>query len=392
LVSCGHCYEIAMKALNQSSRLPKVVLLAAVIVAAVATVFYWQMHRQPKPQEPSLSDARKPASVPFLAAADANEPWRKCVASVKTATSPADRRAVLDDFRARLASMPPGAASRLIRDLLDSKEDLPTQLGFTVGADGLLTQAPSLRTFLLNELARLDPAAAAAYAEKILTTMNSADEWALALRSYALGNTTPQGRAFLEDKLRTMLTHEPWQTQPSAGFLEAFDVAVYVGGTNLLPVMTGLVRLKENQAVAHAAFLALDRLTISDPVAVLTQLQGEDASMAGREQTRANYFARADAGDARQRALLENYLLNPQLSAAELKTFAGLYPNANYMISYNLLTRTETPSHDELVRRDRDALNAVQGWLADARFEKLQPQLQTMSDRLTKFVKQGGAR
>jgi len=28
----------------------------------------------------------------------------------------------------------------------------------------------------------------------------------------------------------------------------------------------------------------------------------------------------------------ENYLLNPQLRAAELSTFAGLYPSANYMV------------------------------------------------------------
>jgi hypothetical protein len=310
---------------------------------------------------------------------------------LKKAASPEDRRAVLDDLHTRLAAMPPAAASRWIRDLLDSKEDLATQLGFTIGADGLLTQAPSLRVFLLNELARLDPAGAAAYAETILATMTSADEWALALRSYALGNSSPQGRAFLEDKLRTMLTSESWQSQPSAGFLEAFDVAVYLGGTNLCPVMAKLVRQKENQAVAHAAFLALDRLTISDPVAILARLQTEDGLMAGRELTRANYFARADPSDARQRELLENYLLNSQLSAPELNTFAGLYPNANYMISYNLLTRTQTPSHEELVRRDREALNAVQGWLGDARFEKLQPQLRTISDRLTTFVKQGAA-
>ncbi len=110
--------------------------------------------------------------------------------------------------------------------------------------------------------------------------------------------------------------------------------------------------------------------------------------MKGREATRANYLARADAGDAQQRAVLENYLLNSQLSPAELSTFAGLYPNANYMVSYNLLTRTQTPDHASLVRKDRDALSAVESWLNDPRFEKIKPQLQTIKTRLETFMKQ----
>ena len=58
------------------------------------------------------------------------------------------------------------------------------------------------------------------------------------------------------------------------------------------------------------------------------------------------------------------------------------------MISHNLLTRTQTPDHDTLVRRDRAALQTVEGWLADPRFEKRKPQLETMKSRLEMFVKQ----
>jgi hypothetical protein len=185
-----------------------------------------------------------------------------------------------------------------------------------------------------------------------------------------------------------MLVHEPWQHDPSAGFLEAFDVAVYLGGTKLLPELAALVRRTDNQALSHAAFLALDRLAIADPTAVLNKLQSAPELMQGREVTRANYFARADAGDPQQRVALENYLLNPQLNPAELTTFAGLYPNANYMVSYNLLTRTQTPDHETLVRKDREALKVLEGWIQDARFEKLQPQLQAMKSRVQTFVQQ----
>jgi hypothetical protein len=120
-------------------------------------------------------------------------------------------------------------------------------------------------------------------------------------------------------------------------------VAVYAGGAELVPTLTGLLRQKENKAVAHAAYLALDRLTLQDTAAVLTELQRQPNLMAGREATRANYFSRADVQDAQQRIVLEQYLLNPQISAAELETFAGIYPNGNFMVSYNLLTKARTP-------------------------------------------------
>src|SRR5258708_40357045 len=110
--------------------------------------------------------------------------------------------------------------------------------------------------------------------------------------------------------------------------------------------------------------------------------------MEGREVTRDNYFARADVADARQRALVEAYLLRPGTSAAELNSFAGLFPNANYMVSNSRLPPTATPDHESLVRRDRAALSAVEDWAADPRFERLQPQIIKMKQRLETFMAQ----
>jgi hypothetical protein len=192
-------------------------------------------------------------------------------------------------------------------------------------------------------------------------------------------------------KLQTMLTLEAWQRAPSIGFLEAFDVAVYLRDPALLPTLTQLVQLKDNQAVAHAAYLALDRLTITAPASTLAALQAAPESMKGREVTRANYFARADVRDETQRALLESYLLQPTLGAEELAKFAGLYPNANYMVSHNLLTKSETPDHAWLTGRDREALHRVQVWLEDERFTHLKPQLRELERRLRQFVPNDGA-
>ena len=221
-----------------------------------------------------------------------------------------------------------------------------------------------------------------------MSSKDSPDEWAVALRNLARGDASDDARALLKTKTGELLQNQAWQQGPSVGYLEAFDTAVFLGGTDLLTPLTDLVREQDNQAVAHAAFLALDRMVINDPFAMLTALVADPGLMRGRENTRADYFARADVQDARQRQILESYLLNPQTSPAELGQFAGLFPNANFMISPNLLTSNPTPDHAALVACDLASLRAIGEWLADPRFTNLRPQLQLLQQRLKQFVQQ----
>ena len=125
--------------------------------------------------------------------------------------------------------------------------------------------APSLRVFLLDYLATVDGAGAADYAQQVLSSPSSADEWAVAMRNYAWGKRTAESRSYLEAKFTEMVQNESWRERPSAGFLEAFDVAVYVGapGLGCAPLME-LIGQTNNPAAAHAAFLALDRMTLKD--------------------------------------------------------------------------------------------------------------------------------
>ena len=142
--------------------------------------------------------------------------------------------------------------------------------------------------------------------------------------------------------------------------------------------------------MAHAAYLALDRLAITEPAALLGALAADPNLMQGREQTRANYFARADVRDPQQRQVLEGYLLDARTSPQELQQFAGLFPNANFMVSQNLLTPTPTPDHAALIGRDSASLQVVQDWLADPRFASLQRPLQRVQQRLQGFARQAG--
>jgi hypothetical protein len=158
--------------------------------------------------------------------------------SVSTEVLPHEARAPqrrLEELRQALSALPTNEASAAICRFLDSKADASTGQGFKVGPDGSLEESPTFRVFLLDFLGRLDPAAAAAYVQVVLSSMDSPDKWAVALRSCAAANATAEGLEFVTQKLREMLRHEPWQRPPSVGYLEAFDVAVHAVGTELMP-------------------------------------------------------------------------------------------------------------------------------------------------------------
>jgi len=373
----------------------KWLLLSLAVVAVAAALALWFARRQTGTR--TEAQVFTP-SAPGQSALQTTPPPMAHVSALqaacdllRSASNAAISRQQLAALRQSLAAMSANEAVAAIKQILDSKADTPTHLGFKLAANGLLDEAPTLRTFLLDELARLDPAAAAEYSRVILASMDSPDEWAVALRNLAMGDSSDAGRQLLAEKTAQLLQYAPWRQSPSVGYLEAFDVAVYLGGTSLLPTLSNLVSLTNNPAVAHASYLALDRLVINNPAAELAALESDPSLMQGRELTRANYFARADVRDPQQRQVLESYLLNPQIGAAEMNTFAGIYPNANFMISPNLLTPTPTPDHAALVSRDAESLAVAQQWLGDPRFASLQPVSAQIIQRLQGFLNQTAA-
>ncbi len=371
--------------------------VAALLLVGVG-IWWWLQKTPPSNsaiREGAASTAGQiPSGAGTVESGNATDPALQSAASDLAAAPTADaRKQALARLREALTTGNTIDTSAAIRRLLDSKLDAATGEGFKIAGNGSLTEAPTLRTLLLDQLAALDPAAAAAYAREILNTSNSPDEWAVALRNLARGGKSPEARSLLEAKTAELLRNESWQRDPSVGFLEAFDTAVYLGGTNLLSPLSDLVRRKDNPAVAHAAFLTLDRLAIAQPGETLSALAQHPEWMAGREETRANYFARGDVGDAAQRRLVEAYLLDASRGPAELHSFAGVFPNANFMISHNLLTTNATLDGATLRQRDQISLEVVTQWLADPRFEKVKPPLLVIQRRLQEFTKSpGGAR
>ena len=360
-----------------------------VVLIALAGFVYWSR----QPAKPVVAKVASPSNLPppSTAVVFTNDPMLQAAFTglQSAASSPASRPS-LEVLRAQLAALPRAEAVAIITKFLDDKSDTDTQLGFKIAANGSLSAAPTFRTFLLDELARIDPQAAAEYARTILARMDSPDEWALALRNLALGDPHDAARALVAEKFSQLLAADAWQKNPSVGYLEAFDVAVFLGDKKFVPPLSGLLAQKDNPAVAHAAYLALDRMVINNAAQTLAALADNPELMKGRENTRADYFARADVRDEAQRKLLENYLLNPKLGAAELQQFIGTYPNANFMISPNLLTANSTPDHATLANRDKISLQVLDEWLADPRFAALRPKLETARQRVQGFVTQAG--
>jgi hypothetical protein len=335
--------------------------------------------RSPVPSQPS-GTATKP---------DADERLRSALDALRAAATPDAARKILADLHDYLTSLPPGLAAAAITSFLaDPARDAATRIEFAIGKEGSLSGQPSLRVALLDWLGKIDPQQAGLLAKQILATPTAADEWAVCLRNYARANTDAAANEYLRTKTEELIANPKWRENPSVGFLESFDVLVHTHATASTPLLSNLIQQKDRRDLAHAGFLTLDRLVQSDPAEVMPQLAADRALQQSRPEMVANMLARADLRDTTQQQLVRDYLLDPARTPTELTAFAGVFPNANFAISNNLLTLNPTLARDEISTRDTAALAIINTWLDDPDFAPVKPHLTTMHDRLATFVGQ----
>ncbi len=387
-----------MSPANPRSR--RVRLVAAIFTGAVivAVVVRWREAGGTSRKGPPVSSF-SPAGKPFVETESAPAARRSggtdnedgielAFTQLATAKNAEESRAILRELRDRLGALPPESAIRIVTTFFASQQDAGTQLDFTLAQGGKLADAPTLRVFLLDYLGQIDAQAARELAVQVLGTKSSPDEWAVSLRNYAWADPSAESHAFLRERTRELIRNDAWREKPSVGYLEAFDVIVHTQDFDLVPDLAKLARDRDSRGVAYAAYLTLDRLTLAAPARALAPLVDRPELMTGREKTRANFVARADVRDPEQAMIVERYLIDEGRTAEELETFSGIFPNANYMVSNNLLTPTVTLSRNELMQRDQASLTKVGEWLNDPRFERLRPHLTIIQDRLRTFVSQ----
>ncbi len=357
-------------------------LFPAILAIAVLSGAWWWKARvelAPAPSRPP-STAVSPANKP------GNSDRTELSFNFERLNPGAGSRESLKDLQDKLRSMDSAEAVAWVREFLTSGKDKTTGLAFEIGSDHSLTQWPTFRTFLLDALRNIDPAAAAEISRGVLSDFTTADEWALALRNIGLADSSPETNAILNEKAQSLIKNPAWQADPSVGYLNAFDVFVHTRAVGSAPLLSDLVQRKDRKDLAHAAFLTLDRLVQRAPADMLVLLASDKELQQSRPEMAAQQFARADLRDPAQQAIVRSWLLDPARTGTELHSFAGVYPNNNRFVSNNLLTTEPPQSGSDFAMHDRAALEILHSWSTDPAFTPVKEHLGTMISRLNGFV------
>ena len=342
--------------------------IAGVTVAFLAGTGWWALHHfSPASGKPDAEAI--PGSPPLVG----EEAASGLASSLRNLKSPSSATPVLCDLKAALLRMDRREAVAWITKYFATGNDFSTELDITISQDGTLTEWPALRVFLLDVLYIIDPVAGAELGRNVLRSPTTADEWALAMRNVGAGSPAAEDVALLKAKSAEMLRNGAWSKEASAGYLESFDVIVHTRNVELAPELIARARDTANRGVRHAAFLTLDRLTLTDPGAMMEELIPSAIAQPETALMVSNMVARADVRDPAQRRLVENYLLDEKRTAPEVQAFTGVFPNANQFVSSNLLTKVPAIPGTELAARDRAALEVVHAWIVDPRFSRLKP-------------------
>ena len=318
---------------------------------------------------------------------------RSALAALK-AGAPVDQAAqILARLRRLLLELPPEEAAAAVLEFLANGLDTPSGLSFRVGADGVLASAPTLRTMLLDVLPTLDPDAALAAARDIIGRRQSQDEYAMALRNIAWNDLDGDMSTELSTGFSAMLDQPGWQADPSDGFHEAFDVAVELGSAAMLEELAELVGGQKpagspaKLGTERAAFMALDRIAQRQPAALVEIFSRDPDFLAHAPRHRAALMTRLDPRVPEQRALLVRYLERQDHRQRELEYFAGLFPNANYIKGYRLVTSDEDiPDIAERQQTDREMLAVMREIAPSLSSPGAQSAASTILERLEYFA------
>lgn len=282
-------------------------------------------------------------------------------------------------LRTSWAAMDPHTLANTIGSLLATGDDMKTGLLFETGPHGLLNGWPTLRVFLLDVLALSDPELAATIARGILDQTQSANEYAVALRSLTREGMGRADDSELISRFGNMLARSDWQRE--RGFAEAFDMARFLGSSEAARSLADWPGNPKLKAMALHEFAAEHPDKII-PIA---------ASGAGIDPAhRAYLMARAQPSDPGQAAAVETYLHDPNTTAGEAARFLKAYPFRGATTGYRLYGRTPAPfSKSKITADDRAAFEQAGRWLNDPALQANRTEILALQSRLAEWIEQG---
>ena len=376
-------------------------LLAALLLAAAMATGAWLLSR---PTPPAASTVPGQSPAPARSPRDRAEPvfdessrrlsdaasrrtitadWEDLLRWLETEPRPTSGEIIarFAETRQAWAEMDPQVLAGVLAELLESGDDRATGLDFKVGVHGLLSSWPSLRVFLLDVLATSDPELAAATARDVLGKTESANEFAIALRSLTRPGMGRADDAELLGHFSQLLDRPAWHSEQ--GFAEALDLARTIG----TPAAAGkLAAWDGNPALKQ---MALHEFAAGHPAAMLEALTEDGFAEVLPEASRAQLLARADAADPEQTGMLEHYLRSPELETNEARLFLESFPLRSATTGYRLYGKTPAPyTRGMIAAGDRAALEMAERWAADPTLARHHPAIQELRQRLTEWVRQ----
>jgi hypothetical protein len=164
----------------------------------------------------------------------------------------------------------------------------------------------------------------------------------------------------LNVRLKQMIETDAWASDPSAGFLEALDAGVTISDGVAFGAMLDLgakAHNGQNENLARAAMVALDRMVLRDPGLLLNSFAVDPKLSGIAPDQRASLMSRLDLTDPSQRDLFSRYVTGGNHGEGELEYFAELFPNGNYLHGNWLITSLDsTLSLQERRETDRKVL------------------------------------
>jgi len=370
--------------------------VGAVAALLLLAGIFFLIHNEPEPSSSGLPDPaeksrgrKTAAAMPMRDSQDGKDmggDWRRELEEawsglVQTdGTNTAEARRILERLKRKLNQAPISEAAGAIVEFLRSGRDAATGLEFEVGEGGVLEGAPSLRVALLDVLGGVDPLSAAGYSRELLPQVTNGSESALALRNLNWGGRAEDAALFRDATLRH-LSYEDWAASPETGYLEGYDAAVRLGDPAVVGILARRTQADSSEATTNAAWLALERLAGSGSAPVLESIAAEKRLTPGRA---GELLALADVGDPGQRAVVEELLLDG--GRVETRSvFLKAFPLASHSVGPRLITEENLPAADERLAADAVALEVVEEWLGDARFEALRGELGKVAERLREY-------
>jgi len=302
-------------------------------------------------------------------------------------------RRVMENTAEYLLGLPPREAVAAILRRLASGEDAKTEWPFEPGENGLKSW-PTWRVYLLDLLGSVDPKRAADYARSnVFTRYESADEWAIAMRSVlaaAPQSAQPQARAEISALLGRMLARDEWRTLPTGGMFEAMDFVAQTPDAAL-----HLARLQKwaaenpDGSIDTALQIAAERTATRQPGRLISALASEPsllASTQAQRALRASIVARADLRDSGQAEAVRAFLVRLPGQGEEAAAFFALFPNHRFSVAPGLAATPSLPTAGEMRAADSAALALVADWQHDPALSIHARDLQALEEKLRRIL------